>query len=295
MSAHVSHLQAVSHTYACWVQCELKRSQETALAELTYAACSGHIEQVEHLLARGLPINAGTAVFLWFGSCSLPLRYGRYPHWKSGCYSCMCDSGDYDGRTALHLAVAEGQTEIVRVLLNKGAKVDVVDRWNSTPLLDALKMSSQAAAELLIARGAKLTRNLFRFVKQASESDSSSLSLACIKGGADPNSCDYDHRSVLHAQCLAGNLKAVESLLAVGADVNSTDRCGTVWILFSYGILPIRLSLHKMRPSCGRRAQEGSEHVFWYSHKDLAHVWPAVADGREPRSRTPSHQGTGSL
>ena len=90
------------------------------------------------------------------------------------------DPGDYDGRTALHLAVAEGQTEIVRVLLNKGAKVDVVDRWNATPLLDALNISAQASAEMLITRGAKLQGNMFQFVKQASETDSSRLSIACL-------------------------------------------------------------------------------------------------------------------
>lgn len=49
------------------MQSELKRSQESALAELAYAASSGHIEQVEHLLARGLPVNAGT-FFLLFTS-----------------------------------------------------------------------------------------------------------------------------------------------------------------------------------------------------------------------------------
>ena len=41
------------------IQAELLRSQESALAELTYAASSGNIDQVELLLARGLPINAG--------------------------------------------------------------------------------------------------------------------------------------------------------------------------------------------------------------------------------------------
>lgn len=41
------------------IKAELQRSQDTALAELTYAASVGNIEQVENLLARGLPINAG--------------------------------------------------------------------------------------------------------------------------------------------------------------------------------------------------------------------------------------------
>lgn len=44
------------------IKAELLRSQESALAELTYAASVGNIEQVELLLARGLPINAGVPV-----------------------------------------------------------------------------------------------------------------------------------------------------------------------------------------------------------------------------------------
>lgn len=41
------------------VQQELRRYVEAGLTELKYAASSGQIDAVEHLLARGLPIDAG--------------------------------------------------------------------------------------------------------------------------------------------------------------------------------------------------------------------------------------------
>lgn len=39
---------------------------------------------------------------------------------------------DYDKRTALHLASCEGCTEIVDLLLHKGADVNSMDRWGRT-------------------------------------------------------------------------------------------------------------------------------------------------------------------
>jgi ankyrin repeat protein len=44
---------------------------------------------------------------------------------------------DYDGRTALHLAAAEGHVEMVKWLLLRGARAVVVDRWGRTPADDA--------------------------------------------------------------------------------------------------------------------------------------------------------------
>ena len=47
------------------------------------------------------------------------------------------EHADYDGRTPLHLAAAEGQLEVVRYLLGAGAAPQPEDRWGGTPLSDA--------------------------------------------------------------------------------------------------------------------------------------------------------------
>ena len=59
-------------------------------------------------------------------------------------------SGDYDKRTALHLACAEGNYQIAEYLLRKGFEpVEILDRWNNTPLDDARSQGHNHIVELL--------------------------------------------------------------------------------------------------------------------------------------------------
>ena len=48
------------------------------------------------------------------------------------------NEGDYDKRTALHLAAGEGHLQIVEALCSAGADPNVEDRWHRRPLDDAL-------------------------------------------------------------------------------------------------------------------------------------------------------------
>ncbi|KAK6920132.1 Ankyrin repeat [Dillenia turbinata] len=61
--------------------------------------------------------------------------------------------GDYDKRTALHLASSEGCNEIVKLLLEKGADVNSLDRWGRTPLSDARSFGHQEISKILEAQG----------------------------------------------------------------------------------------------------------------------------------------------
>ncbi|KAL6605850.1 hypothetical protein ACP70R_041503 [Stipagrostis hirtigluma subsp. patula] len=66
---------------------------------------------------------------------------------------------DYDHRTPLHIAAAEGLYLIAKMLIDAGASVFATDRWGTTPLDEGRKCGSRALAELLEqARADELAR-----------------------------------------------------------------------------------------------------------------------------------------
>eukprot|EP00980_Cylindrotheca_fusiformis_P002931 scaffold681_cov130-Cylindrotheca_fusiformis.AAC.7 len=64
------------------------------------------------------------------------------------------DEGDYDRRTALHLAAGEGNFNIVELLCANGANVNIEDRWGGRPLDDAERSKNAESIEILKKFGA---------------------------------------------------------------------------------------------------------------------------------------------
>ncbi|MCC3777888.1 glutaminase A [Streptomyces sp. UNOB3_S3] len=95
----------------------LKRHQSATegIVGLCFAASRGDVNEIRRLAA-----------------CNVPL-----------------DAADYDGRTALHLAAAEGHRDVVEFLLSRGVDPRPVDRWGGTPLDDADRSGHQELAGLL--------------------------------------------------------------------------------------------------------------------------------------------------
>jgi glutaminase len=95
-----------------------RKKYETKIQEvmsLIFAASAGDLDEIRRLHSIGLDLN----------------------------------KGDYDGRTALHLASAENQLEVVQYLIANGANKTPKDRWDKTPLSDAKKGKFKPIIELL--------------------------------------------------------------------------------------------------------------------------------------------------
>lgn len=161
-----------------------------ALGQLVVAAIDGDIETVEDVVARGVNV----------------------------------DQGDYDGRTVLHIAISEKKSEVVMMLLDKGAKWNVVDTWGTCPLREALSIDELSIAEALCAKGAKLEKITVLSLLDATCNEDK-LRLLCTKAGVDINMADVDGKTALHHACALRMWRSCQNLLSLGADVNATDRC----------------------------------------------------------------------
>jgi serine/threonine protein kinase len=86
------------------------------------------------------------------------------------------NQGDYDQRTALHLACSEGKLKVVELLLSQGGvDVNVEDRWGNRPLDDARQAKHHSAeiVKLLKAHGAKTEDSLWPFSPERKKATSS--------------------------------------------------------------------------------------------------------------------------
>eukprot|EP00441_Pelagodinium_beii_P023670 CAMPEP_0197665036 /NCGR_PEP_ID=MMETSP1338-20131121/58994_1 /TAXON_ID=43686 ORGANISM="Pelagodinium beii, Strain RCC1491" /NCGR_SAMPLE_ID=MMETSP1338 /ASSEMBLY_ACC=CAM_ASM_000754 /LENGTH=442 /DNA_ID=CAMNT_0043243787 /DNA_START=176 /DNA_END=1504 /DNA_ORIENTATION=- len=144
------------------------------------------------------------------------------------------DNGDYDKRTAMHLAAAEGQLEALKCLAeNCKADVNVKDRWSGSPLDDALRTGNDQVFEYLKAKGAVSGK-----ISTVKAEDATALCDCGFSGntdhikemiehGLDINLADYDDRTALHLAASEGLMLAVQILIKdLGADPNVSDRYG---------------------------------------------------------------------
>jgi len=151
------------------------------------------------------------------------------------------NSGDYDKRTAIHLAAAEGLLEVLKCLVAElGANPNAVDRWGGTPLNDAIGAGHDEVIEYLMSTGgvpgktSLVTEDhalLFKAVKQGDLETIQGLitkkNCKLQSEGIDINVPNWDKRTALHVAAADGNLPIVQSLLELQADANVRDKWGS--------------------------------------------------------------------
>ncbi|MEM7025978.1 MAG: ankyrin repeat domain-containing protein, partial [Pseudomonadota bacterium] len=97
------------------------QSEAHKAAELIWAASSNNLMGIRRLVAQGTPL----------------------------------DLADYDLRSPLHLAAAEGHDEVVSYFLAQDVDPNPRDRWGDTPLDDAVRHGRGTVVDVLERAGAR--------------------------------------------------------------------------------------------------------------------------------------------
>jgi ankyrin repeat protein len=165
------------------------------------------------------------------------------------------DYKDKMGRTALHLAVLNKQLEAVKLLVEKGADINVEDNNLETPLFSSFEYSNEKydtiepEISLYLLTAASANKN---FNVNSQDKDGNTLMIKALEKElyanyefrienvylidklismkADVNIANFQGETPLHVAVRAGNLSLIKSLIAKGAEaekiINQQDRSG---------------------------------------------------------------------
>jgi len=136
-----------------------------------------------------------------------------------------------DSMTPLMVAAEQGWAEIVALLLQSGADVNVRDRDSHTALTHAVAGKKSETVRQLIAAGAELNvvGTCFPYntpLMFAAMSGRGSLAKLLVEAGADVDAADPHGNTALMKACQAGKPKTVRCLLRLGADPNRVNEGG---------------------------------------------------------------------
>jgi len=207
---------------------------------LIHASARGYSEVVKYLIGKGAEVNArGGGVTPLLAAFAGP----HSPSWTPGdrektIYVLLENGADINaqeeslmkaGWTPLMYAVMEGDAALVRVLLSKGARLDLQNRDNETALSLARKNGLEYIAQLLdspdrVAKEAlkqvvPAGNHLFVAIQQGHINQVKTL----ITGGADVNLRTPGGDTLLIVAADENKLEIVRLLLHSGADVNAKN------------------------------------------------------------------------
>lgn len=130
----------------------------------------------------------------------------------------------------LEYSVMRRQTSVTKMLLSMGADPNAVGAGGTTPLADAALKGDLEAVRLLLAHGARaaaVSRTGTQPIHDAALGNSGEVIRELVAKGANVNALTrHEAETPLHIAAAMGKLKAVETLVALGADLKLKDAKG---------------------------------------------------------------------
>jgi len=121
------------------------------------------------------------------------VKAGRHDAAMDAIASADVNAAGPDGSTALMYATYNVDTDLVRALLDAGARADITNQYGATPLAEAVKLDNEELVGIL------------------------------LDAGADPDSPNLDNQTALMLASYIGNLDIADKLIDAGADVNAIE------------------------------------------------------------------------
>jgi ankyrin repeat protein len=128
--------------------------------------------------------------------------------------------------TALHNSIVIGSKKTVKMLLNKGANVNVKNKHGYTPLHLASMRGSIEIVKILLDNGAEVSIRDdagWTALHQAASHQREANVALLLKRGVDVNAKTKYWNTALHFAAMRGNIEIVKILLDNGAEVNTED------------------------------------------------------------------------
>lgn len=174
------------------------------------------LRRVEELLAAGENPNAKKGN---------QTAYQLVPHGANDIKCALIEAGaeDPELKHALVWVVLTGRVEAVRVLIEKGADVNV-STHSGTPIQVAASQGHTEIVELLIAAGADVDSgsSIGTPLLDAIERGHTDIALKLIAGGASPNRTSvFGNIKPIAMAASQGSPEVIRALIAAGADVNT--------------------------------------------------------------------------
>lgn len=149
---------------------------------------------------------------------------------------------DSIGRTPLGSACRNNNLDMIKLLVDSGADINVEDGDDRSPLYLAISTGhtigiNKDVLQYLIKKGAKVDNNLMdsliRILRFSSMEPSliSSVLKLLVKGGLDINAKNWCGKSPINQVIELDNSDVLRSFIKNGADVNTTDSFGVTPIL----------------------------------------------------------------
>jgi len=134
------------------------------------------------------------------------------------------------GMSPLHIATMSGFKDMITLLLDNGANIDIYDTSRRTPLIIATQNNDIEICKILLQNGALL--------RQFDSSGDSALHHACrskftnimrlflSEYNVNVNSVNFFLDTSLHLACKIGSIVCIRLLLEYGADTNVKNKAG---------------------------------------------------------------------